>query len=298
MTRFTPQNEKPPVLEARAAYWLHNRRQEVRAENGASGVPHFQHLLGRNARGVSIVSDVANLPLAHGVAALVDAADYPELSRLNWFLHRGGKHCYAASRLNGSRQLVFMHRFLLGATRIDRVIHLNADGLDNRRVNLELRPIKTTPEERERSRAYRINRPAVPRVPRDQIHRLSNLDRDSRVAICAVCGPVIASPTSRSRFRCPVQKANNAWRLRQKRSGRNIDWISGHYQKYKGRSCERCGFLAVHPIQLDVHHIDHNHSNNLPANLETICSNCHRLDHLVRWFPDGWERVSSKEEAA
>lgn len=46
-------NRKPPVLEALAAYWLHNRCREA-AENGASDVPHFQHLVGRNARGVSV----------------------------------------------------------------------------------------------------------------------------------------------------------------------------------------------------------------------------------------------------
>jgi 5-methylcytosine-specific restriction endonuclease McrA len=41
--------------------------------------------------------------------------------------------------------------------------------------------------------------------------------------------------------------------------------------------CELCGFVAVHPCQLDVDHIDGNHKNNRMSNLQTLCSNCHRL---------------------
>jgi hypothetical protein len=41
--------------------------------------------------------------------------------------------------------------------------------------------------------------------------------------------------------------------------------------------CESCGFIAISPCQIDVHHKDHNHSNNNPENLTNICANCHRL---------------------
>ena len=59
------------------------------------------------------------------------------------------------------------------------------------------------------------------------------------------------------------------------------------YKKYKKDSCEKCGFIAEHRAQLDVDHIDGNHQNNDPSNLQTLCANCHRLktvlneDHLA-----------------
>ena len=51
------------------------------------------------------------------------------------------------------------------------------------------------------------------------------------------------------------------------------------YKKYKKSYCEApgCGFVALHPHQLDVDHIDGDHRNHDPANLQTLCANCHRL---------------------
>lgn len=38
----------------------------------------------------------------------------------------------------------------------------------------------------------------------------------------------------------------------------------------------------MHHCQLDVDHIDGNHSNNKLSNLQTLCANCHRLKtHLA-----------------
>ena len=48
------------------------------------------------------------------------------------------------------------------------------------------------------------------------------------------------------------------------------------YKKYKKTICAKCGFTGD-PCQLDVHHIDGNHTNNSVDNLETLCANCHRL---------------------
>jgi hypothetical protein len=55
---------------------------------------------------------------------------------------------------------------------------------------------------------------------------------------------------------------------------------SNPYRKHKKNSCEKCGFVAIHPCQLDVHHKDHNHKNNDKSNLITLCANCHRLEHF------------------
>jgi 5-methylcytosine-specific restriction endonuclease McrA len=58
------------------------------------------------------------------------------------------------------------------------------------------------------------------------------------------------------------------------------------YRKYKKDSCGHCGFVALHPVQLDVDHIDGDRTNNNEDNLQTLCANCHRLktqlsgDHL------------------
>lgn len=60
-----------------------------------------------------------------------------------------------------------------------------------------------------------------------------------------------------------------------------------NYRRAKKDSCERCGFVALHPAQLDVDHADGNGLNHDPSNLVTLCANCHRLktaihnDHLT-----------------
>ena len=49
------------------------------------------------------------------------------------------------------------------------------------------------------------------------------------------------------------------------------------YTAAKKGFCEACGFVAQHPVQLDVDHIDGDHTNDDPSNWQTLCANCHRL---------------------
>ena len=49
------------------------------------------------------------------------------------------------------------------------------------------------------------------------------------------------------------------------------------YYVHKKNYCEKCGFTSPYPCQFDVDHIDGNHFNNELSNLQTLCSNCHRL---------------------
>lgn len=60
-------------------------------------------------------------------------------------------------------------------------------------------------------------------------------------------------------------------RYKQKSNGRRV------YAMHKGDSCEACGFIPKHPCQLDVDHINGDHSDNRRENLQTLCANCHRL---------------------
>jgi 5-methylcytosine-specific restriction endonuclease McrA len=38
----------------------------------------------------------------------------------------------------------------------------------------------------------------------------------------------------------------------------------------------------MHSCQLDVDHIDGDHDNNDPENLQTLCANCHRLKTQIQ----------------
>lgn len=60
----------------------------------------------------------------------------------------------------------------------------------------------------------------------------------------------------------------------------------------KGNCCASCGFIAAVPMQLDIDHIDGNHNNNDPSNLQTLCANCHRLK---TWNNRDWKRKGEVE---
>lgn len=102
-------------------------------------------------------------------------------------------------------------------------------------------------------------------------HRLTKINEESRTGICSVCGPTkiklrdAKMSTATSRFRCFT-----VYR-------RNIIKSQYPYAVHKKDYCEHCNFKPVHISQLDVDHIDGDRWNNDPANLQTLCANCHRL---------------------
>lgn len=58
---------------------------------------------------------------------------------------------------------------------------------------------------------------------------------------------------------------------------RQQKYIHAVERKRETMKCEKCGFKAEHPCQLDVDHIDGNRNNNDPTNHQILCANCHRL---------------------
>ena len=65
------------------------------------------------------------------------------------------------------------------------------------------------------------------------------------------------------------------------------------YTRYKKSTCEVCGFIPVHRVQLDVDHINGDRSDNKESNLQTLCANCHRLKTYLN---SDWENKINQEE--
>ena len=75
------------------------------------------------------------------------------------------------------------------------------------------------------------------------------------------------------------------------------DWseYSGHQNckkhliKKRGQLCENCNLSSwlKNPINLEVHHIDGNRTNNNYDNLKLLCPNCHS-------FTDSWRKRVTK----
>jgi 5-methylcytosine-specific restriction endonuclease McrA len=102
-------------------------------------------------------------------------------------------------------------------------------------------------------------------------HQLSQIDEDKRTATCSLCG------STRIKLRDKSRKAiSGRWRCAAVHK-RKINKTYFPYRIHKKDACELCNFKPVHSSQLDVDHIDGNRKNNDPSNLQTLCSNCHRL---------------------
>ena len=119
-------------------------------------------------------------------------------------------------------------------------------------------------------------------------HRLSNVDPAARVGTCSVCGPVRVKANRVHRGR--VQwRCRNAIRVKpseiRHRDKARAKWTGRGYRIHLTDRCDRCGFSAEHPCQLDVDHIDGDHQNNAPENLQTLCANCHRLKTNLERMP-------------
>lgn len=91
--------------------------------------------------------------------------------------------------------------------------------------------------------------------------------------ICITCNNRPQRNKGNSKYAAECQKCHDA------RSNKNYGKRLRHRNRLKGSNlvCDQCGFVAQHICQIDLDHIDGNHSNDASDNLQNICANCHRL---------------------
>lgn len=116
------------------------------------------------------------------------------------------------------------------------------------------------------------------------MHRISDINEASRTGTCSICGPVKLFNKGKKtsggvKWRCPTSNPASRWTPAIADRLSDYDKQRRKNLKYKKGTCSVCGFVPQHSCQLDIHHLDHNHQNNDPANLATVCANCHRLIH-------------------
>lgn len=76
-------------------------------------------------------------------------------------------------------------------------------------------------------------------------------------------------------------------------------YIKRYLREKHNNKCSKCGWNEIHPIlktiPLDVNHIDGNHKNNAPSNIEILCPNCHSLTETYKNLNKGKGRTYRKK---
>jgi hypothetical protein len=101
-------------------------------------------------------------------------------------------------------------------------------------------------------------------------HLLTEIDEDEKHAFCSVCDTLVKIvPTGKYKADGSIYwRCRKAYKIATLRASRP-------WRLYKGTECVKCGFVALHPSQLHVDHIDGDGTNNDPINFQTLCANCH-----------------------
>lgn len=82
------------------------------------------------------------IKLSRGYVAIVDDDDYERVIRFKWYatVHSNGKNIYAQRIVtrNGNSSTELMHRLIMRVPPGLAVMHVNNNGLDNRKENLRI----------------------------------------------------------------------------------------------------------------------------------------------------------------
>ena len=112
-------------------------------------------------------------------------------------------------------------------------------------------------------------------------HVLSDICGKSRTGYCKRCGLVsVVIRKDKSGFQY-WQCNHGGKRATYGKNGSKRAKLQQFYRDLKKGYCEKCGFVAVHDTQLDIHHKDHNHQNNDVDNLICYCKLCHCAEHQI-----------------
>ena len=127
-------------------------------------------------------------------------------------------------------------------------------------------------------------------------HTLSEVDLETRTAICSVDGKVrLNSRGVGARPACAVKQGERKKGKPRRRTDKLVKSrlrlsMESRLQK---KTCERCGFTAEHVGQLDVDHKVRRTEGGTDdtINLWVLCANCHRLKTILEKNP-GWDLVA------
>lgn len=76
-----------------------------------------------------------SIPLTQEKFAIIDEEDFEKVNKSKWQYHPRQHLEYARGRVNG--KMTYLHRFILNAKKGQEIDHINGNGLDNRKNNLQ-----------------------------------------------------------------------------------------------------------------------------------------------------------------
>ena len=104
----------------------------------------------------------------------------------------------------------------------------------------------------------------------------SKLNKDGHHGSCKLC----MNKVTLAWYNAHPEVAKDKYE-RRGHAPRRKGTLRREHRKHLGEKCRRCEFVPEDVCQLTVDHIDRNHKNNDPVNLQTLCANCHNLKSKV-----------------